>query len=329
MRIRFLNNEYDPFIDYLKGICIILVVWTHCISREQLDFILFPFWGDNAVPLFLLIQVFHCYKKDALVKLPSPKKLWKRIIQPYIILMVLTFAFDYFIYYEETFGKINIPLYWENRGPGSYYIFIYIQFAIILPLIKPYLYHFSMRWLCLFFIVISQGIEFVFCVINCPDNIFRITFFRYTFIIYMGYLLAKEGIPFNKTTIFISLISMAFIYLFNYATIEWGYLFCTSYDNWHSCHWTCFIYITILFLWIIKLLYQKTDNPIRTVINYIGKYSYEIYLFQMFYFAIISRYVKSIIPEFGNMTNVILFFIASTIICASPTVLLYYLHKHY
>ena len=329
MRIRFLNNEYDPFIDYLKGVCIIFVIWTHCFFRNELNYILFPFWGDNAVPLFLLIQVFHFYKKETTIKFPSLKKIWKRIIRPYIVLTLLTLIIDYFIFFSETSGNINIPLYWGNRGPGSYYIFVYIQFAFLLPLIKPLLKHIPLKWLCILFIIISHIIEFVFCIVNCPDNIFRITFFRYTFLLYLGYLLAKEGIPFNKMTLLLSVISIVFIYLFNYTTLDWGCLFCTAYDNWPSCHWICYIYISILFLWILLIIYNKTNNSIKTGIIYIGKYSYEIYLFQMFYFAIISRYVKVFLSGFDYITYNILFIILTTLICTSPSILRYYLHRRH
>ena len=329
MRIKFLNNEYDPFIDHLKGVSIIFVVWTHCMTRDELSSILFPFWGDTAVPLFLLIQTFHCYKKDEIVKFPSFKKIWNRIILPYMILMFFTFAFDYIIFYKETAGSFNLSLYWDNRGPGSYYIFVYLQFAFLLPIIEPLLRHLSQKWLCFIFIIISQIIEFLFYVTNCPDSIYRIAFCRYIFLIYLGYLLARKGIPINKTTIFISVISMAFIYFFNYTTFEWGHLLCTNYTCWRSCHWICYPYIAILYLWFINKLYNKTTNPLKSGIKLLGKYSYEIYLFQMFYYAIISRYVKSYMPELGFITDEIFYMIISTMICITPSFIRYYMNRNH
>ncbi len=327
MIIKFNKAEYDPFIDYLKGVCIIFVVWTHCIPRDELSYILFPFWGDTAVPLFLIIQTFHCYKKDTKAKFPSFKKLWKRIILPYLVLMAFTFTSDYFIFYEETTGSFNLSLYWDNRGPGSYYILIYIQFAFLLPIIEPYLRRLSLMWLCLVFIIISQIIELLFYVTNCPDSIYRMTFFRYTFLIYLGYLLAKKGILVNKTTIFISFFSMSFIYFFNYTSFDWGQIFCINYPYWRSCHWICYPYIAILFLWVIRVIYNSTSNSFKTGIKLFGKYSYEIYLFQMFYFAIISRFVKSYMPELDFITNEIVYITISTIICIIPSLIRYYIDK--
>ena len=329
MRIKFLKNEYDPYIDYLKGISIIFVVWTHCIPRDELSCILFPFWGDTAVPLFLLIQTFHCYKRGTISKMPSFKKLWKRIILPYLILMFFTFAFDYFIYYKETAGLFNLSLYWDNRGPGSYFVFVFLQFAFLLPLIHPFLRRFSLKWLCLIFIIISQIIEYIIYVTHCPDNIYRITLLRYIFLIYLGYLIAKDGIPVNKMTISISIISMAFIYFFNYTDFDWGQLFCTNYPYWRSCHWICYPYIAILYICIIRFIYNKSNNLLKTGIQLFGKYSYEIYLFQMFYFAIISRYVKYYMPELGFITNEIVFIAISTMICIIPSFARYYIDRHH
>lgn len=328
MRIKFLRNEYDPFIDYLKGISIIFVVWTHCIPRDELSNILFPFWGDTAVPLFLLIQTFHCYKKDA-AKMPSFKKLWKRIILPYLIFLFFMFAFGYLIYYKDTSGQFDLLLYWDNRGPGSYYIFVYLQFAFLLPLIHPILRHFSLKWLCLIFVIISLLIEYLIFMTQCPDAVYRITFFRYTFLIYLGYFIAKDGIPVNTMTIFISLISMAFIYFFNYTTFDWGHLFCINYPYWRSCHWICYPYVAILYIWLLRFIYNKSNNPTKAGIQLFGKYSYEIYLFQMFYFAIISRYVKLIMPRLGYITNEIVFIAISTMICITPSIVRYYIDRRH
>ena len=76
LSITLQKEGYDPFIDYLKGVCIFLVVLTHFLPHTE--YILFPLWGDQVVPLFLLIQVFHAYKHgvDKAVKMPNFVKLF-------------------------------------------------------------------------------------------------------------------------------------------------------------------------------------------------------------------------------------------------------------
>ena len=79
----------------------------------------------------------------------------------------------------------------------------------------------------------------------------------------------------------------------------------------------------------MRFLYNKSSNPIKAGIKLFGKYSYEIYLFQMFYFAIISKYVFYYMPKFGFITNEILFIIISTMICTMPSFIRYYIDRHY
>ena len=58
------ENKYDfdrqRSVDFLKGICILLVIFTHCTwtEAERLKY-LFPFWVDMAVPVFMILsQIF-------------------------------------------------------------------------------------------------------------------------------------------------------------------------------------------------------------------------------------------------------------------------------
>lgn len=62
MLIKLKRNGYDEFLDYLKGISIIMVLINHG-AQSIVDIALFPIWIYEAVPMFLLIQVFHAYKK--------------------------------------------------------------------------------------------------------------------------------------------------------------------------------------------------------------------------------------------------------------------------
>ena len=200
--IEFKKNEYDPQIDYIKGICILFVIWTHCINRYELGIMLYPYWGDTAVPIFLLIQVFHYFKKGVELRIPKLLKLWKRIIFPFVIMIALMFIVQFYIYYDVTNGVFSPSFYWDKRGPGSYYIFIYLELAFVIPLFVPLIKKLSIKWLLVVFVIISQLIEFVTCVTYCPDNIYRITFFRYTFLIFIGYLLATKGLNLNSKTIY-------------------------------------------------------------------------------------------------------------------------------
>lgn len=322
-RIEFNKVGYDPQIDYIKGLCILFVIWTHCISRYELGIMLFPYWGDTAVPIFLLIQVFHYYKKGTDFRMPSSFKLWKRILLPFIIMIALMFLTQFFIYYDVTGGAFSPSLYWDKRGPGSYYIFIYLELAFIIPLFAPLFKRLPIKWLFVIFVILSQLIEFGASITHCPDNIYRITFFRYTFLIFIGYLLASRGLELNHQSILGGIISMVFLYLFAYTGLNMEPIFCTHLNLWPLCHWVCYIYIAYFFLTLLKFAYSKTSKykGFKRCILIIGKYSYEVYLFQIFYYSTISIYVwkaLSIIDLYP--LKEIIYILLSTIICLIPSV---------
>lgn len=333
VKIEFERTGYDPSIDYVKGLCILFVIWTHCMTREELRLILFPFWGDAAVQIFLTIQVFHFFKRDSFAHIPNLQKIWRRIIMPYIVLIVITFLLDYLIYYHDTNGIFDIQLYWDLRGPGSYYIFIYLQFAFLLPVIAPLFRYLSLNWLLILSIFVSQVVEYVCSVSDCPDNIYRITFFRYSFLIYLGYILATKGLTIDKKTIPLIFLSSVFIYVLCYTTYDMRPIFCTNLVLWPLCHWVCYFFIVYFIIWIMKLTYMKcsqkqTGSQFTYLIKQIGKYSYEIYLFQIFYYSIISIYVSKATSTIGiHSFERALYIIISTILCTLPVIIYKYLTK--
>ncbi|MBQ0088660.1 MAG: hypothetical protein KBT27_04945 [Prevotellaceae bacterium] len=94
-------------------------------------------WADMAVPIFLLIQTFHVFKKEPeSVKFPNFIKLLRRIIFPFILIQAIAIAI-------RCFGKGDVDsvqivksfIAAGGFGPGSYYPWIYLQMAIALPLV--------------------------------------------------------------------------------------------------------------------------------------------------------------------------------------------------
>jgi len=57
------TEEREHILNLLKGICIIMVIMTHWawtdIERRQM---LFPWWVDMAVPIFIMISGYVYYK---------------------------------------------------------------------------------------------------------------------------------------------------------------------------------------------------------------------------------------------------------------------------
>ena len=320
IRLELNRYGYDPFIDFMKGICILLVILNHSIPSEIRSSIGFPFWGSPAVPIFLIIQVFHFYKKGIdSVKL-NYIKIWKRIVCPFFVVELLIFVVWLYKCYRidaSSIPSIRDSVYMLTGGPGSYYPWIYLQFAILLPLFRPLL-RMNSIYILLVFLLLSQFAELLCSLITMPEWIYRLTFFRYIFLIYLGYLLAIKGIILNRITMLLSIISIASIILFAYSNIDTSPVF-YNVDAWSTCHWISYIYIVFFMMMMQKKIYVCFQNHnLSGLIIHIGKYSYEIYLFQLLFFTCISDYIINLLSiDDKIITTTIL----STLLCVIPVLL--------
>lgn len=81
------SMKRNNFIDTLKGICIIFVVITHFSwSNEERLHLLFPFWIDMAVPVFMIISGYvyaASFERKQINSIESAYKL-KEIVNKFI-----------------------------------------------------------------------------------------------------------------------------------------------------------------------------------------------------------------------------------------------------
>ncbi|MBR1785721.1 MAG: acyltransferase family protein [Paludibacteraceae bacterium] len=288
MQIVVLNNKgYEPFIDFMKGLCILWVVLTHSIPYHWQQMIGFPFWGAQAVPIFLLIQSYHYFKHE---DLPTVNwgKLFKRIILPYLVVESII-VLHIIIAYLCGSGVLSTPLrslfLLGGNGPGSYYVWIYLQFAlIILPLfgwLQKKLAFSDFTW-GIVFVIVSEVLEILCSIWHPSEYIYRLLAFRYIFLAYGGYIWAKHFITNNWITINLSIISIISIYIFQYKNFTFEpWIFNT---DWRYFHWFCYFLAIFLLPAIANISYRLMGGVFAEFIKYLGKYSYQIFLFQLLVF---------------------------------------------
>ena len=109
--ITFDTKGYDGFIDFIKTYAILCVLFGHTFL--WLDKVAYGVWAGMQVPLFVMVQSFHFYKKeDAKVDF---SKILKRVLIPFFAIELLTFAIAFAI------GDRNIYQLIKNgiRGVAS------------------------------------------------------------------------------------------------------------------------------------------------------------------------------------------------------------------
>lgn len=134
--VKFNKETYDPFLDYLKGVSIILVIITHSIQGELEGLLGFYVWGRIAVPIFLLLQVFHAYKRGLSTSNINFRYMWKRVVKSFLMVQIVIFVVVMLFSHSTSLPKYcNHILLSGGFGPGEYYPYIYIQFGIMVPII--------------------------------------------------------------------------------------------------------------------------------------------------------------------------------------------------
>lgn len=247
-----------------------------------------------------MIQVFHVYKRDYNV-FPNISKIWHRILFPFLVIQ-LTFVgyhlLDFFLRGTDLYASMLHLLKCGGDGPGSYYIWIYLQMAVLCPLfyrIVRLSYAFSVF---AFLSILSE----IFCsFIQMPDELYRLLCLRYIFLIYLGYLWCKSGIKFTLNTFLLSMLSsVCILVLFflrekHFDRIFEPIIFDTA---WSSFHWfTYFLSWSLLAFTICKFYQIKSRWRCNAFVLLCGRRSYEIFLFQMLVFGVspLKGYINIII----------------------------------
>lgn len=188
-------------------------------------------------------------------------------------------------------------------GPGSYYPWIYLQFAIMIPLagrLQKYLSPGKWGGVILLF---SIGCEIISSIEGMPEWLWRILFLRYTLLIWLGYDVVKNGIRLTPILIALSFVSVIFIVVQYYKSPDLSPVFINN--GWKVEHWPAYFYPVFLLLWLIRIIYERLSDVIKIIFGRIGIASYEIFLCQMFFFALLE---PSRLTLFGsNRMNYVLY----------------------
>lgn len=322
-KIEFSKEGQDLSLNFVKGICILLVLIHHTTGEAFHQGSWFFVWGYPAVPLFLLIQVFHAYKKGYGHVRLSLRKILERAVIPFLIVEVLIFVC--FIVLNPTVpirDKLLGAVFWGGRGPGSYYPWLFFQFAILLPLLTPLFRYLSAKWIGVLFLSLSIGAELLCSLVSLPPWLYRLLFLRYIFLIYLGYLLVEKGVVLNVVTLSLSVVSLVATYCFEILQVDWSPWFFPAVD-WRTFHWICYFYMAFLMLYLLcKFFYWLPANSvIENVVCSLGVHSYAIYIFQLFFFSTIAPYIRIPLANIGNpVVEGLIYIVVSVILCSYPVI---------
>lgn len=127
-------------VDFIKGIAAISVILLHTLPRFVLNdtFAVFHIW--QAVPMFIFISFYLGFRnleiKESVImgyySIDRIKKIFLKIWLPLLIIAALEAVFFLVIGNKEK--AIGCLLCYDN-GPGSYYVWCYMQIWLLMPAI--------------------------------------------------------------------------------------------------------------------------------------------------------------------------------------------------
>ena len=172
---------------------------------------------------------------------------------------------------------------------------MYLQLAVLLPLLLPIVKKWSKRKLLIIFFVFALASEIVCSFLHPAEWLYRLLAIRYLFRIYWGYIWVSEGVQMNGVNICLSVLSVVAIAIFAYVkpTIEPFF-----YDSgWTTHRWICYFYAAFLLTYFLWIIWKRVSRLriIETIFSVMGKSSYEIYLVQMAVFTLFHKNLLSFI----------------------------------
>lgn len=293
--ISFNKIGHDQFIDFLKAYAIIFVVVAHNFPASWWNYCLFHVWGDMQVPIFILVQSFHAYKKNV-PPIIKWKSIVRRIIIPFAVIqgVVLVFNMCFSVLPPNTILKTFVLE--GGLGPGSYYFWVYIQMTFLLVIIWPLIQKLSRQQLIWLFLFFSVGCEVLFSLIHLPDALYRLLAVRYLFLVPLALRWIDEGVILNTGNVILSLFSILAVIFFSFCSINLEPVF--YYTGWATHRWVCYFYIPSLLTYALWLVYKWMCkyNTLSSVFRELARCSYEIFLFQMLVFAVLPYSRFDFIP---------------------------------
>lgn len=313
-------------IDVLKGICILFVVITHFEwSGESRLHFLFPFWIDQAVPIFMIIsgyllaKTFEYRKISCLSEAYNRKYIVEKMVR-FLLPFAIIFSIEIVIelkrkmLYRLCDGRIIngiLSLFIVGGvGPGAYYVPVMIQLVLAYPfvyfLVKKFDYLAVIR-----IFILSLIWEYLKVAYGMSDYEYRLLIVRYLFAVSVGCYFAI-----GKTILTKAAAATVFGAGLVWLIIDQYYHHMPFFlnKNWSGTSCLDVMYIAPV---IFCYLGNKVNFAKLPVLQKMGKASYHIFLFQKLFYSFLYSYVGRFLD---NKFEKLIIFI---IICVSGGVIFY------
>lgn len=278
----------DPFLDLLKGLAILLVIFEHSFNEEIIIKVQ-HYLPIQAVPIFMLITLYLSFDKlsryretdiyDEWYNVKRLKSLWTNLLLPFLLITVIAIAIVviYDCIAHKEFSIFLSAIKMGGVGPGSYYIWVYIQIWVLIPLSFKFLKTkgiFAMIAILTFCVFLN----ILLSCINISDSVYRLLCVRYLFLTVVAYVWLNLHL-YNRKIIGL-LVVLSALYL----------IFFRKYDltpfiyngGWDVQNYPGYFFSLGVIL-IVRYLFRLTNQlSIYKAIYWCGENSWYLFLAQLF-----------------------------------------------
>lgn len=271
-------KEHIDWIDGAKGVAIVSVILLH--SLPCLREIGWMWHIGQAVPVFLFITAYLISIRFESLRTYFTwerfTKMLKRVFVPFIVVLLIQIICSALVHHCPS---IKTVIKDGGIGPGSYYVWLYVQAWVIIPFIVLMVRKLPLWASALVMLVISIFAEYTFVTIQDIEHIndlYQLLPIRYLMILYLGCLWPilkdKQKYIFYGLACLSALMILNDVYLANTPPVELIPPF------WMGYHWYTAFYVVLPIALLERLKYAE-------IWKQAGKYSWYIFLLQMMCFG--------------------------------------------
>lgn len=297
MRFKLIKQNRLIQIDILKGIAILFVIIAHSLTSKILGKILYLFYLEQAVPVFVIVMGINLYfslQKNKSFKFRDIytksyfKKRAARILIPFSIIFVAALIVG-LIMKQTQFSWLMVLGKLPFHGPGNYYLSFVLQFTVLAPLMyilfvkKPVLTLVAGFLISLIFEISAPHIGFL----NNGSYLYSSSFFRYMPGVLMGFWLASNNFKLKKMYLALIPLPLVLYYIFLVDTSPFYIPF--FLPDWGSQNLLTVIYPAFLIMIGVRIFSHERKSDIITLVSFLGRSSYHIFLVQIIYFGVIRQ----------------------------------------
>lgn len=277
-----INDKRDLSLDFIKGFAILFVIFEHT-ALDAFDSFL-KILPIQAVPIFLTISFYLNFKKigedynvcSIWFSRQRITRMVKRIIVPYLLFLVFNLVITYNYEPNVQLWKVAIT---GGNGPGSYFLWVYLQLWILTPFLFILLdrnrYFKGILYLLFICIVLNSICSYL----QINKIFYRLICVRYVFVAAIAYMWLNID-KFNKWWVLL-LGCGSYLYLINYRFDD---LEPFVYNGGWSIQNYPAYFFTLIIILVLKVLFKEIVRKATTAVrlfNWCGEQSWSLFLLQM------------------------------------------------